>query len=47
MAMNGLKAIEEALISPKGKEVFVDMDLREGALKSLNRMLEFTASMAK
>lgn len=47
MAMNGLKSIEEALISPKGKEVFVDMDLREGALKSLNRMLEFTASMAK
>ena len=47
MAMNGLKAIEEALIDPQGKEVFVDMDLREGALKSLNRMLDFTASMAK
>lgn len=47
MAMNGLKAIEEALIDPKGKEVFVDMDLREGALKSLNRMLDFTATMAK
>jgi len=47
MAMNGLKAIEEALIDPRGKEVFVDMDLREGALKSLNRMLDFTASMAK
>jgi quinolinate synthase len=45
--MNGLKAIEEALIDPQGKEVFVDMDLREGALKSLNRMLDFTASMAK
>ena len=47
MAMNGLKAIEEALIDPQGKEVFVDMDLREGALKSLNRMLDYTASMAK
>ena len=47
MAMNGLKAIEEALIDPQGKEVFVDMDLREGALKSLNRMLDFTASIAK
>lgn len=43
MAMNGLKAIEEALIDPKGKEVFVDMSLREGALKSLNRMLNFNA----
>ncbi|WP_440875382.1 quinolinate synthase NadA [Thalassotalea sp. PLHSN55] len=42
MAMNGLKAIEEALIDPTGKEVFVDMALREGALKSLNRMLNFS-----
>lgn len=41
MAMNGLKAIEEALLDPTGKEVFVDMSLREGALKSLNRMLNF------
>ncbi|MGJ8693573.1 MAG: quinolinate synthase NadA [Thalassotalea sp.] len=41
MAMNGLKAIEEALIDPTGKEVFVDMATREGALKSLNRMLNF------
>jgi len=47
MAMNGLQAIEEALIDASGKEVFVDMDLREGALKSLNRMLDFTANMAK
>ncbi len=42
MAMNGLKAIEEALIDPKDKEVFVDMDIRDGALKSLNRMLNFS-----
>ncbi|SET74549.1 quinolinate synthase NadA [Thalassotalea agarivorans] len=44
MAMNGLKEIEEALIDPSGKEVFVDMALREGALKSLNRMLDFSAN---
>ncbi|MDO6447013.1 quinolinate synthase NadA [Colwellia sp. 1_MG-2023] len=47
MAMNGLKAIEEALIDAKGKEVFVDMSLREGALRSTNRMLEFSASLRK
>ncbi len=41
MAMNGLKAIEEALLDPSGKEVFVDASLRKGALKSLNRMLNF------
>lgn len=45
MAMNGLKALEEALINPEGKEVFVDMSLRDGALKSLNRMLDFSASL--
>ena len=43
MAMNGLKAIQEALIDPSGKEVFVDMTQRDGALKSLNRMLNFNA----
>ena len=47
MAMNGLKAIEEALIDTTGKEVFVDMSLREGALNSTNRMLEFSASLHK
>ena len=46
MAMNGLQAIEEALIDPTGKEVFVDMSLREGALKSLDRMLNFNAEHA-
>jgi len=47
MAMNGLQAIEEALIDASGKEVFVDMSLREGALKSTNRMLDFSASLKK
>ncbi len=47
MAMNGLKAIEEALINPEGKEVFVDMSLREGALRSTNKMLEFSASLKR
>ena len=41
MAMNGLKAIEDALLDPTGKEVFVDMNLRDGALRSLDRMLSF------
>ena len=45
MAMNGLKAIEEALTQPQGREVFVDMQLREGALRSLNRMLDFAATI--
>ena len=47
MAMNGLKEIEDALIDPTGKEVFVDMSIREGALKSLNRMLDFSANIKK
>ena len=47
MAMNGLKAIEEALLDPSGKEIFVDMELREGALRSTNRMLEFSASLKR
>ena len=47
MAMNGLQAIEEALIDASGKEVFVDMSLREGALKSTNRMLNFSASLKR
>jgi len=46
MAMNGLQAIEEALIDASGKEIFVDMSLREGALKSLNRMLDFNKEFA-
>ena len=47
MAMNGLKAIEEALIDTSGREVYVDMKSREGALKSTNRMLEFSANLRK
>ncbi len=47
MAMNGLQAIYESLIDPEGREVFVDMSLREGALKSLNRMLDFNASLKR
>jgi quinolinate synthase len=44
MAMNGLKAIESALIDTSGHEVFVDPNLIEDALRPLNRMLEFAAS---
>ncbi|TLU61202.1 quinolinate synthase NadA [Thalassotalea litorea] len=45
MAMNGLKAIHDALVDGTGREVDVDMDLRDGALKSLNRMLDFSAQL--
>lgn len=41
MAMNGLKAIEEALVDAVGHEIFVDAELREKALVPLNRMLGF------
>lgn len=41
MAMNGLKAIEEALLQPQGHEIFVDAAIRERALLPLNRMLNF------
>jgi quinolinate synthase len=44
MAMNGLKAIEEALIDASGKEVFVDEALVDKALIPLNRMLGFAKS---
>ncbi len=47
MAMNGLKEIEQALLNPEGREVFVDMKLRTGALKSLDRMLNFNTEMNK
>ncbi|MBA6339233.1 quinolinate synthase NadA [Colwellia sp. BRX8-7] len=46
MAMNGLKEIEDALLNPLGREVFVDMKLRDGALKSLDRMLTFNNALA-
>ncbi|MBU2068898.1 MAG: quinolinate synthase NadA, partial [Gammaproteobacteria bacterium] len=41
MAMNGLKAIEEALTDASGHEIFVDATLRERALLPLDRMLSF------
>lgn len=41
MAMNGLKAIEDALLQSEGHEIFVDADLREKALIPLDRMLNF------
>ena len=43
MAMNGLKAIEEALIEATGREVFVDETLAEQAMIPLTRMLNFAA----
>ena len=43
MAMNGLQAIEQALLSETGHEIFVDAGLREQALIPLNRMLNFQA----
>ena len=47
MAMNGLQAIESSLmaIDTKEHEIFVDDDLREGALIPLNRMLNFAAEL--
>ncbi|WP_026960557.1 quinolinate synthase NadA [Aliagarivorans taiwanensis] len=43
MKMNGLRAIEEALIDGTGHEVYVDDNLREKALVPLDRMLNFAA----
>lgn len=43
MAMNGLKSIAEALESPLGKEIEVDVVLAEKALIPLHRMLDFAA----
>ncbi|KGJ95115.1 quinolinate synthase NadA [Colwellia psychrerythraea] len=43
MAMNGLKSIHDALVSPIGKEIHVDESLAEKALIPLNRMLNFAA----
>lgn len=47
MAMNGLHEIEQALLNPQGREVFVDMSLRDGALRSLDRMLSFNEELNK
>lgn len=43
MAMNGLKAIHDALTDTNGHEIFVDDILRKKALIPLNRMLDFSA----
>lgn len=43
MAMNGLKALEEALVNVDGHEVFVDETLAEKAMIPLTRMLNFAA----
>ncbi|MFT5996052.1 MAG: quinolinate synthase [Kangiellaceae bacterium] len=45
MAMNGLQALKEALISPIGKEVFVKPSLATRAMLPLNRMLNFAAEL--
>ena len=45
MAMNGLQALKEALISPVGKEVLVEPNLAKQAMVSLNRMLDFAAQL--
>lgn len=46
MAMNGLKAIYDALSDGSGHEIFVDGDLRSKALIPLDRMLSFSAEHA-
>jgi quinolinate synthase len=45
MAMNGLQALKEALVSAQGKEIFVDPDLATKAMVPLNRMLNFAAKL--
>lgn len=45
MAMNGLEAIYNSLSDKTGHEIFVDASVRDGALRSLNRMLDFAASL--
>ncbi|MFT5164032.1 MAG: quinolinate synthase, partial [Alteromonadaceae bacterium] len=45
MAMNGLQAIEQALIDGEGHEVFVDETIREKALVPLDRMLSFATEL--
>lgn len=45
MAMNGLKAIYNALTDSSGHEVDVNENVAQGALRSLNRMLDFATEM--
>ncbi|UTP72552.1 quinolinate synthase NadA [Alteromonas sp. LMIT006] len=45
MAMNGLEAIYQSLTDNNGHEIQVEETVRQGALRSLNRMLDFAASL--
>lgn len=45
MAMNGLKAIYNALTDSSGHEVDVNENVAQGALVSLNRMLDFATEL--
>lgn len=45
MAMNGLEAMHQALLSPAGREIFVDEVTRQRAMLPLNRMLDFSANL--
>ena len=45
MALNSLQAVEQALIEPRGHEIFVDNTVREKALIPLGRMLDFGAKL--
>lgn len=45
MAMNGLEAIYQSLSDNNGHEIHVEETVRQGALRSLNRMLDFAASL--
>lgn len=42
MAMNGLQAVYDALVSPEGHEIFVPETIRAKAVQSLDRMLAFS-----
>lgn len=42
MAMNGLQAVYDALISPEGREISVPESIRINAVQSLDRMLAFS-----
>ncbi len=45
MAMTGLEAIYQSLTDNNGHEIQVEETVRQGALRSLNRMLDFAASL--
>ena len=45
MAMNELELLAEVLEQPHGREIFVDPDLAERAMRPLDRMLSFAQSL--